>query len=736
VALKRSPDRSPYSRKSRNSNDGLLNSPASDDSPVQDYAQSPQPKPAGLIGGLGFLNFGDKSNKDDPSPSFLRRMASSESFLRSGNGEDADAKMVRNSVLAVRQSNGQSTNSTGSPVSHADRKEKSLRPPGASPGASSSDISIKTPSMSSDSSLGTSSRSSNLIASNDTTPRARKAVPAYLDDEDDDEPLFDASMMSAIRAVGSKSPLKHNTAIPEEKKVLTAAQFEDLKRRSAYEKSKGAAADSDSGEEYEDDDDDERKIAEAKKRQEQKDAQHIIWRQKMAKDIGDHSSQLPPRPDMKRQSQSAPNLLLGLPASMLSTVSESGSKDSSDEDDIPLGILQAHNFPQRGKTPDPRLSQHSFIGTSGRPASTMIPGPSAQRGSLPPFARKLPQDPHVSTNDLLGPGNRESMQFNRQSTLYPPPGLSPVPNIPPGGLVGVIAEEERQKAIRRGSPNAQIQSLAPGMSMGMQGMPMNVPGLGQGIGSMGGVGAMGMGGGMMSGAQMMAPPQQGQGQGQAEINQQLLQVVQQQNLMMQAMMAQMQGGMQQQQQMGGMGMNMQGGFMNQQQPQALGQMRPASIMSGSGQRTTSQARMSMINMQRPAQSRTMSMVSASSPYAGWGTLAPAAQSVRNMHMGPGPGYTPSVAPSERSNIGQPSRYRPVTNSHFGDGGSTITSLSTPQLLSQAEMADPAKKKKSGFFSAMIHSKGSKTAGVGADDEEDDWSSFAKKRLSVMPSRVG
>jgi hypothetical protein len=311
------------------------------------------------------------------------------------------------------------------------------------------------------------------------------------------------------------------------------------------------------------------------------------------------------------------------------------------------------------------------------------------------------------------------MQFNRQSTIFPPPGISPVPNLPPGGLVGVIAEEERQRGIRRGSPNPQLGGpLMPGMSMGMQGMPMNIAGLGQGVGS------MGMGGGMP----MMVP-----GQGNAEqnqINQQLLQVVQQQNMMMQAMMAQMQG------QMGGMPMNAPGGYMNPQQPQSPGSMRPISMMSGPAQRNGMEPRtMSMVSPIRPVnQTRAMSMISTSSPFANtfqnWGN---GAGSVRNMDMGPGPGYTPSVAPSERSNVGQPSRYRPVTNSHFGDSGSTITSLSTPQLLTSQPEA--ARKKKSGFFSAMIHPRGNKLAVEPTDEDEEDWSNFAKKRMSTMPSKA-
>src|ERR1700761_7263560 len=98
-----------------------------------------------------------------------------------------------------------------------------------------------------------------------------------------------------------------------------------------------------------------------------------------------------------------------------------------------------------------------------------------------------------------------------------PPGQSPVPGLPPGGLVGVIAEEEKMKSIRRAGtdtgkspmpPMGGSMGLSPGMSMGMGGL--NIPGLGPGMGA----GAMPM-------MQMAAM------QDQSQINQQLLQVVQQ-----------------------------------------------------------------------------------------------------------------------------------------------------------------------------------------------------------------
>jgi len=87
------------------------------------------------------------------------------------------------------------------------------------------------------------------------------------------------------------------------------------------------------------------------------------------------------------------------------------------------------------------------------------------------------------------------------------------------------------------------------------------------------------------------------------------------------------------------------------------------------------------------------------------------------------GYTPSVAPSERSNIGQPSRYKPVSSSHLADGGSTITAGSTIH----PPTAD-TQKKKGGFLSAMMHSGKKGASGkLAGDDDEEDWGNMARKR---------
>jgi hypothetical protein len=151
--------------------------------------------------------------------------------------------------------------------------------------------------------------------------------------------------------------------------------------------------------------------------------------------------------------------------------------------------------------------------------------------------------------------------------------------------------------------------------------------------------------------------------------------------------------------------------------------------------------MSMVNLPPPpnAAARTMSMVN-TAPFAQPWTSEPVMSgglSVRGL----GVGYAASVAPSERSNIGQPSRYRPVSSVYL-DGPApsplvaqaTTARSNTMPILGARETDSVKGKKKSGFFSAMLHSKGSRATleAPKQADEDEDWSSFARKRRSAMP----
>ncbi|KAF2405412.1 hypothetical protein EJ06DRAFT_552805 [Trichodelitschia bisporula] len=693
----------PGNRDSRTSQDRLMSSPPLDGgSPIDE--RPPPPPPHKSKGGR---TNGHVESTYESRP----QLRNQPSFSKSSEGlEDSDAKMVRQSVLAVRASVRGSTVFKPAQTRTEQLRGDSLFPrqSGSSGGSGNS---TKTGSLSSSvSSLPSSDlpltpqgKNGDPFDSNSNTPTPRaKPAPEAVEEE----PFFDTHMINAIRAMDSEKPFLNETGGDKgKKKVLSAAEFENLKKKEAMAKKAETKADSDDEENYEDDEEDEQTKAQKRKLQAQKEARHSIWRQQMTKEIGDHS--VPHRPMLGRGGMSTPNLP--------TIASENGT--GSDDEDIPLGILQAHAFPKGSNTPDPRYSARSFIGAGTRPPSTVngnmrsngsresVAGP---RTSLPPFARKLPTDPYIGATDMVNPSNREAPGFNktRQSSFGPPPGQSPVHGLHPNGLVGVIAEEEKQRAMRRGSPNTQSFVQTPQMSMPQGGMgPM-----GYGGGMMGGMPGMGgMGMPVMNGAQNQE-------------QQQLMQVILQQQATLQYMM-----GLQMAQ---SMGIPMDPSAMPMPNGMAAGMAngmagRPMSIApSNLGFATPQQRTMSMVNLQPPVmqQQRTMSMLNPQAPSLNWAPPQTNFSSSASVHgLGLNGNYAPSVAPSERSNIGQPSRYKPVQTSRLAETNSTTTATTV-------QPADPAKKK--GFFSAMVHSKKNSRSplnGANHEEEDEDWSSFARKR---------
>lgn len=122
--------------------------------------------------------------------------------------------------------------------------------------------------------------------------------------------------------------------------------------------------------------------------------------------------------------------------------------------------------------------------------------------------------------------------------------------------------------------------------------------------------------------------------------------------------------------------------------------------------------------------------------------------------GPGPGYTPSIAPSERSNVGMPSRYRPVSimepaDSNPGDRRSkTMTSLS-PQTFGMTPARSPspvppangnASKPKS-TIRILEKLKGTPKSNLlrpeKTDDDEDEagWAQMARKKEAMRQKRA-
>ena len=109
-------------------------------------------------------------------------------------------------------------------------------------------------------------------------------------------------------------------------------------------------------------------------------------------------------------------------------------------------------------------------------------------------------------------------------------------------------------------------------------------------------------------------------------------------------------------------------------------------------------------------------------------------------VGPGPGYTPSIAPSERSNVGMPSRYRPVmTNGEAAPNGGrsqSMTSSLTLQAFTHqqgAQSVPPPDTTQQAKSTIRIVDKPKGTPKVSArpvaadEDEDEGWAEMAKKR---------
>ena len=323
----------------------------------------------------------------------------------------------------------------------------------------------------------------------------------------------------------------------------------------------------------------------------------------------------------------------------------------------------------------------------------------------------------------------------------------------PGGLVGVIAGEERAKAARRGSPNPATGAFNTPLPSNMPQMP-GMPGMNRTMtmGSMqmpqvytpSGMGPNGMmmpqmpmtpggmpGMPMMPQMPMMPNPQQ-------QSNDQMQQFMQMQMQLMQNMMAM------QQAQMG-------------QTPPPQSQQAPDYLsagMNGRRQSIVSQAP----SMRGPAanQGRSMTMMH---PPTRWDlpqggprpnsamptTYAPSGMNTN--HDGPGAAYSPSIAPSERSNIGMPSRYRPVNMGNDGTGRSqTMTSANTLSVYGNLNvptngMARPQSQHQNKSTVKLVDQTKSlpkvPRKPVPADEDEDEgWAEMTKKRDDKKRFRFG
>jgi hypothetical protein len=530
--------------------------------------------------------------------------------------------------------------------------------------------------------------------------------------------MFDSSV-SRVPLNTYKPPTKASG--PPQSKVMTTEQFERYrkdKERHTPLAQDNQDQDDDDGDEinYDDDEDEAEKSKQQVKQRKKQEAHMAVYRQQMMKVTGE------PTPSISTPSY-RPGLPTSLSAPHLSQLKApspdhtTGVSDEDEDEEVPLAILQAHGFPAKNRPPtrlsvmgsNPNLRASMMIPPPGRPGSSMgetSSGATQRHSVLPAFARHLPQDPFVGAS-LAKPAVRESLSFGGGI----PAGSSPQQSspLPPGGLVGVIANEERSRAMRRGSPNIDNQKM---MGTGAQGFdPIGgIPhqmmyGMGQQapMGAMPGMPGMpGMAG--MQGMPMMPQPMLTPGdQAQIQMTQQMQQFMQMQMQFMQMMTL-------------------------NQSAQAQMMQQPYGNVGGSPSMADVSSRHSMVGepliepRRLDAGMRTMSMIQPSSSsfiqqpgYAG---------SIRG---GPAPGYTPSIAPSERSNVGLPGRYRPV-------------SQAPAVALSPAAPAAPPQHQRASTMSGALSlprwddAKRKSTmnvvtkAGDGSDeDDEEGWENMKAKR---------
>lgn len=539
------------------------------------------------------------------------------------------------------------------------------------------------------------------------------------DDDDDDDNIFDnIPLNNTSRLATPRQQPRKQAETPAQNKVMTPSEFERYRkdrefesRRAEVEEARERAANGDEDDEednYDDEEDEVEKSKQLAKQRRKQEAHMSVYRQQMMKVTGESADMAPlPRPGIQ-MSLSTPNL----------TVPESSKNPSSDvsEDDeeVPLAILAAHGFPNKNRPPtrltqmmsNPNLRQASQPSYQ-RPGSAAGHNP-AGNGPLPPFARGLPQDPYGLVNAPV----RESFALGGG---VPAGQASPVP---PGGLVGVIASEERARSLRRGTPQvASMDSFqhSPAMGAGgfdpVQGIPpqMMYPQAAQM--------QMQMQNQMQN--MMLSPGEQAQ----IQLSQQMSQFMQMQMQFMQIQMMATNG-------------NNGSNTATPEPPRSAGHMGSQSLGAISGMNnamglhpeTTPGVRSSYLDpgafdpSRGDMHNRTMSMVQPSS--ASWLPLPQPgyAGSIRAQ----GNGYAPSISPSERSNIGLPGRYRPVSSvptsvtpdnnrtSYTSGGGLNPSPLGAGKTLRIVESSGSPEKKTA-------------TKDEVDDDDDEGWAAMKAKR---------
>ena len=507
---------------------------------------------------------------------------------------------------------------------------------------------------------------------------------------DGDNDLFDRSHAQVSKYSSSHYAARKDYGPPGSRKVMTPAEFERYrkdKERQDRERKLTNKADRDEDEEdnYDDEEDDLEKAKQQAKQRQKQEAHMSVYRQQMMKVTGETGNSQASRSSLQL-SFSSPNLPGAATAPASATADAS---DNSDDEEIPLAILAAHGFPNKNRPPT-RLStmmsnpnlRASQQPSYQRPGSVVGDVPGAGNPRLPAFARNLPQDPFVGAGLVRNPV-RESLSFGGGT---PAPGQPGNP-VPPGGLIGVIANEERNRAMRRGSPHIDSRNSMHGAAGydPIAGIPPH----------------------MMYHANQSSPMLSRGEQTQIQMTQQMQQFMQMQMQFMH-MMAGQNGNSAAPHGSGLLSSSM--GSMN-----ATGGLSPATGMAGVRGPETRHSfvgndyKLDLPFARGENRMRTMSMVQPSS--ASWIQPAQAAGYAPSIRM-QGGAYAPSIAPSERSNIGLPGRYRPVSHS------------------SSALAGGPGHAPKSTTMSGAMPQPSisvTQSGGASDDDEEQGWEDMKAKR---------
>ena len=545
---------------------------------------------------------------------------------------------------------------------------------------------------------------------NNTTPKAALApvVPVYTDADEDDlfmpakatpkpevRPAPKATALATTEYKSAPRPPLSTVSTGPGGRVMTQAEFREYQNR---QMSRPPADESSDDEDYEDEEEAIRKREEEevmrRKNQQMQFAREAMRRSTMP-------SANPARPESVADSFS-----MGFP-------SETSLKaDEWEDEDIPLGILAQHGFPSqvRNRFPSqPPNAMPSYF--PERPASAGAVSNRASQAHLPAFARNLPADPYIG-GGLVRPTNRESMGFNSfgrgpasiagdsvaggmsmgmgmgmsSPMMYQDAGMSQP------SLVDQIQMRDMTKQKYMGGASAKKPQGGPftgmlGQQMNLAGQPQNPMRMSQmpsnGMNPM--MNMMGMGMGMNS----MGYPMQDQ-YAQMQQFQQMQQMIAMQQMQLQQMQA-----------------------MQQQPPQQDPRMSMALPNNGlQGNMMGNGSFLSVPGMPNQ-QNRPMSFMS---------TNGNQQQRPMSTFMGAGTGYTPSIAPSERSNIGLSARYRPVVN--HSDSVSNGTSMTL-------QASGGANQNKPGVIKGILK-KGSPQ--LNTNEEDEDWGRMAARKSKFMKGK--